>query len=293
VRIGLLLDRFDWPGGAATYGATLRRIADAAEQAGVASVWVNDHFLQIPLFGAETDPVLESYTTLAYLAAATRRVELGTLTTGGHYRYPGPLLKIVTTLDVLSGGRAWFGVGPAWNDREQQALGIPTYSWPERFARLEELLRFTHQVWDGDRSPFCGEHYRIDDPILSPAPLRRPPILVGGAHERRVFPLVARYADACNLFETGGLAMLRLKLDLLRRHCEEVGRDFGTLRKTSFGPLHLSRSGSDGAQTVAAATDRFAALAAAGFDLAIVALADPTDPAEFDLLAELIDVLSP
>ncbi len=293
MRLGLLFDRFDWPGGPAAWGRTLRRMAGEAEQAGVASIWVNDHFLQIPLFGAVTDPVLESYTTLAYLAAATERVELGTLTTGGHHRHPGPLLKIVTTLDVLSGGRAWLGVGPAWNEREQHALGIPAYDWPERFERLEELLRITHQVFDGDRRPFDGKHHRLAEPIFSPAPLRRPPILVGGAHERRVFPLVARYADACNIFEAGGLPMMRLKLDVLRRRCDEVGRDFGGLRKTSFGPLRLTRSGTGDSQTVAAAAERFGALAAEGFELAIVALADPADPAAFELVAELVDALPP
>ncbi|MDO3702934.1 LLM class flavin-dependent oxidoreductase [Micromonospora sp. C28SCA-DRY-2] len=293
MRIGLLLDRFDWPGGPAAQGPTLRRIAVEAERAGVASIWINDHFLQIPLFGEVTDPILESWTVLAHLAAVTRRVELGTLTTGGHHRHPGPLLKIVTTLDVLSGGRAWLGVGPAWNEREQLALGIPTYSWPERFARLEELLQVAHRAFAGDRSPYAGEHLRLAEPIFSPPPLRRPPILVGGAHERRVFPLVARYADACNLFEAGGLPMLRLKLDLLRRRCEEIGRDFATLRRTSFGPLHLTRTGAGDSQTVPAALERFATLAGEGFELAIVALADPLDPAAFELLAELVEALAP
>lgn len=293
MRLGLLIDRFGWPGGAPEAAATLRAIARDAEQAGVASIWLNDHFLQIPLFGEPDDPVLESYTTLGFLAAATERVELGTLTTGGHHRHPGPLLKIVSTLDVLSGGRAWLGVGPAWHEAEQRAMGIPTYGWPERFERLAELLALVHQAWRGDPGPFRGRHYRLDGPVLSPPPLRRPPILVGGAHERRVFPLVARYADACNLFEAGGLPMLRLKLSMLRRRCEEAGRDFDRLRKTSFGTLRLDRSGARGGQTVAAATERFAALGSEGFELAIVALAEPTAPGTFPLLAELVEALAP
>jgi F420-dependent oxidoreductase-like protein len=291
MRLGLLFDRFDWPGGAGHTRATLRAIAADAEQAGVASLWLNDHFLQIPLFGEVTDPVLEAYTTLGFLAAATERVELGTLTTGGHHRHPGLLLKIVSTLDVLSGGRAWLGLGPAWNEREQRALGIPVYGWPERFERLAELLALTRQVWAGDPAPFHGRHYRLAEPILSPAPLRRPPILVGGAHERRVFPLVAQYADACNLFEAGGPAVLRFKLDLLRRRCQEAGRDFHRLIKTSYGPLRLCRPGAAGGQTVPAAAERFGQLAELGIELAIVSLADPLGPGAFDLLAELVQAL--
>jgi F420-dependent oxidoreductase-like protein len=293
LKLGLLIDRFSWPGGATASATILRRMAGDAEQAGVTSIWLNDHFFQIPLFGEVTDPVLESYTTLGFLAAVTRRLELGTLTTGGHHRHPGPLLKIVTTLDVLSGGRAWLGIGPAWNEREQRGLGIPVYGWPERFERLEELLRLTRQVWDGDTSPFQGKHYQLDEPICAPPPIRRPPILVGGAHERRVFPLVARYADACNLFEAGGISLLRLKLDMLRQRCDEAGRDFDRLVKTSFGTLHLSRSGSGETQTVPAAVERFGRLADVGIELAIVALAEPTDPVAFGLLAELVEAITP
>lgn len=295
MRLGMLFDRFDFPGGAPGTAAALRRIAMSAEAAGVHSLWINDHFQQIPMFGDPKDPVLEAYTTLGFLAAVTQRVQLGTLTTGGHHRHPGVLLKIVTTLDVMSNGRAWLGIGPAWNEREQAALGIPVYDWPERFARLEELLQVVHRVWDGDPSPFEGKHYRLDAPFVSPAPLRRPPILVGGAHERRVFPLVARYADACNLFEDGGIALLRMKLGVLRRHCDEIGRDFATLGKTSFGRLRLRRTGSGAAegQSVAEAVERFAVLAAEGIDTAIVALADDGEPATFELLAEVVDEIAP
>lgn len=293
MRIGLLIDRFAWSGGAAATARMLSRIACEAERAGVSSIWLNDHFQQIPMFGEPTDPVLESYTTLGYLAAVTKRVELGTLTTGAHHRHPGPLLKIVTTLDVLSGGRAWLGVGPAWNEREQRGLGIPTYNWAERFQRLEDLLRLTRQVWDGDQRPFHGAHYHLEEPVLSPAPVRRPPILVGGAHERRVFPLVARYADACNVFELGGLSVLRHKLSILLRHCEELGRDYDTVTKTSFGSLTLSRTGTGGADTVASAVDRFGQLAGEGIELAIVALDGIADRSTFDLLADLVRELEP
>jgi F420-dependent oxidoreductase-like protein len=284
MKIGMLLERFDWPGGPSAMGPTLARIAREAEQAGVCSLWVNDHFFQIPMFGEVADPVLESYTTLAYVAAATQRLELGTLTTGGHHRYPGPLLKIVVTLDVLSGGRAWFGVGPAWNEREQRGLGIPVIPWPQRFERLDELLRLTHHVWDGDTGPFEGKHYRLDEPLFSPRPVRRPPILVGGSHERRVFPLVARYADACSLFDSGGGELVAFKLNILRRCCDEVGRDFAELVKTTFGTLSLS--------SVPAAVEHFRALSELGIDMAIVALDDVTNPSSMDRLADVVSAVS-
>jgi alkanesulfonate monooxygenase SsuD/methylene tetrahydromethanopterin reductase-like flavin-dependent oxidoreductase (luciferase family) len=262
----------------------LTRIAGDAEQAGAASLWLNDHFFQIPTSGAADDPVLEAYTTLAYLACATQRLELGTLTTGGHHRYPGPLLKAVVTVDVLSGGRFWFGIGPAWYEREQRGLGIPVLSWAERFARLEELLRLVHQVFSGDKRAFGGQHYVLEEPVFHPPPIRRPPLLVGGAHERRLFPLVARYADACSLFEDGGdTAALRFKLGVLRDRCTEVGRDFADLTRTTYGPLRLPNPGS-----VGEAVERFHRLAGEGIDLAVVALDGITEPRRFDRFADVI-----
>jgi F420-dependent oxidoreductase-like protein len=292
LRIGLLIDRFDWPGGTAAIRPTLSRIARDAEDAGVSSVWLNDHLFQIPMFGEFGDPVMEVYTTLGFLAAATERVELGTLTTSAHYRPPGLLLKIVATLDVLSGGRAWLGVGPAWYEREQQAFGIPVPTWRERFERLEELLRIAHHMLDGDPAPFHGEHERLEEPALHPPPLRRPPILVGGVHERRLFPLVARYADACNLFEAGGVGLLRLKLRLLREHCERLGRPFDDLAKTTYGTIALSRRGAGEAETPAAAAERLWELAGEGIELAILSPADVT-PGGLELLGELVEKLRP
>lgn len=289
MRIGILVDRFDWPGGRAAVPATLASVCAAAEQAGVASLWLNDHFLQIPTSGPVDDPTLEAYTTLGFLACATRRLELGTLTTGGHHRHPGPLLKAVITLDLLSGGRTWFGVGPAWYEREQRAMAIPVPPWQERFARLEELLRLARQVFAGDSRAFRGTHYVLEEPLFRPPPLRPPPILVGGAHERRLFPLVARYADACSLFEDGGdLKPLRYKLGVLRERCAEVGRDPAGLTRTTYGPLRLSRTGEDGTQTVAEAVERFHRLAEEGIDMAVVVPEGLTQPDFFDLLADVI-----
>jgi F420-dependent oxidoreductase-like protein len=288
VRLGVFVGNFGDPEGPAAIGRRLARIAVAAEAAGAASLWVNDHLFQIPMFGGPEEPVPEAYSALAFVAALTERLELGTLTTSATYRYPGMLLKTVATLDVLSGGRAWLGIGPPWHEEEQRALGIPTGSWPERFARLTEILQLTRQVWSGDPGPFHGEYYRLDQPRLCPPPLRRPPILVGGAHERRVLRLVAEYADACNLFEDGGLPLLRLKLDLLRRNCAAVGRPYDDIVRTTFGTVHAGDAAVPGATV-----DRFRRLADIGIDLAIVDLGADADPARFDLLATIVDAVAP
>ncbi|MGY4908265.1 TIGR03560 family F420-dependent LLM class oxidoreductase [Micromonospora aurantiaca (nom. illeg.)] len=288
MRMGVFVGDFTGPGGTAALGERLAAFAVRAERAGAASLWLNDHLFQIPMFGGEDDPVPEPWTALAFVAARTSRIELGTLTTSATYRHPGVLLKTVATLDVLSGGRAWLGIGPPWHEREQRDMGIPVGSWPERFARLEEILRLTRQVWDGDTTPFAGEHYRLDRPRLCPPPLRRPPILVGGAHERRVLRLVARYADACNLFEAGGLPMLRLKLDLLRRNCEQAGRPYDDILRTTFGALR--------AEDVAApraAHRRFQDLAELGVDVAVVDLGADADERRFALFAALAEAVAP
>ncbi|MEE3922495.1 LLM class flavin-dependent oxidoreductase [Micromonospora sp. BRA006-A] len=233
--MGVFVGDFTGPGGTAALGERLAAFAVRAERAGAASLWLNDHLFQIPMFGGEDDPVPEPWTALAFVAARTSRIELGTLTTSATYRHPGVLLKTVATLDVLSGGRPWLGIGPPWHEREQRDMGIPVGSWPERFARLEEILRLTRQVWDGDTTPFAGEHYRLDRPRL-PAAAAPPPILVGGAHERRVLRLVARYADACNLFEAGGLPMLRLSWTCCG--AAAAGRPpYDDILRTTFGAL--------------------------------------------------------
>jgi len=193
-----------------------------------------DHWFQMPQFGGgATDPMLEGYTTLGYLAGQTRRLELGLLVTGVTYRHPGLLAKVATTLDVLSGGRALLGLGAAWYEREHHGLGVPFPPVAERFERLEETLQICRQMWSDDDGPYTGRHYQLAETLCSPRPLQPggPPILIGGAGERKTLRLVARYADACNLFAAEPAEIAR-KLAVLTRHCEAEGRDPTSIRKT-------------------------------------------------------------
>jgi F420-dependent oxidoreductase-like protein len=245
MRIGLQIPSFTWPGSPASIRGKLAEIARAAEEAGFASVWVMDHFFQIPPVGPAEQEMLEGYSALSYLAAVTERVKLGTLVTGVTYRHPGVLAKTVTTLDVLSGGRAWLGIGAAWFDREHHGLGVPFPPLGERFERLEEALRIVLQFWSGEVAPFEGRHYRLAETLSSPPAIARPhpPILIGGMGERKTLRLVARYADACNLFTFGGPELVRKKLDVLRRHCDTEGRDYAAIEKTTLGSANLARHG--------------------------------------------------
>jgi F420-dependent oxidoreductase-like protein len=231
VKLSLSISSFDWP--ADTRGK-LAELAHAAEEAGYASLWVMDHFFQIRSLGPVTDPMLEAYTTLGYLAGVTQRVQLGAMVTGVMYRHPGILIKQVSTLDVLSGGRAVFGVGAAWFEREHLALGVPFPPVKERFERLEETLQIARQMWDpSNNGPFEGKHYRLAETLCQPQPISRPrpPILVGGGGEKKTLKLVAQYADACNLFDFGTRRLVH-KLDVLKQHCDQLGRDYGSIEKT-------------------------------------------------------------
>jgi F420-dependent oxidoreductase-like protein len=231
MRIGLQVPSFSWSGGPEQIGPTFGRLARDADQAGLHSLWVMDHFFQIGIIGPPEEPMLEGYTALAYAAGQTEKITLGTMVTGTVYRHPGILVKTVTTLDVLSGGRAWLGIGAAWNDEESRALGVPFPPVAERFERLEETLQIARQMWAGDESPYQGKHYRLERPLNSPPALRRPhpPILVGGGGEKKTLRLVAKYADACNLFDSPELAH---KLQVLREHCDLEGRDYAEIEKT-------------------------------------------------------------
>lgn len=242
VRVGLQIPSFTWPGGPPALAERLAEIARTADEAGFASLWVMDHFFQIPPVGRAELDMLEAYAALGFLAAHTRRARLGTLVTGATYRHPGLLIKTVTSLDVLSGGRAWLGIGAAWFEREHAGLGVPFPPMAERFERLEETLRIAQQMWSDDDGPFEGRHYRLAETLCVPAPLSRPrpPILIGGIGERKTLRLVARYADACNLFEGLGTDGLRHKLDVLRRHCDAEGRDEAGIEKTVLGTAHLA-----------------------------------------------------
>ncbi|MEU9025790.1 LLM class F420-dependent oxidoreductase [Actinomadura sp. NPDC048394] len=233
MRIGLQVPSFTFPGGPEQIGPTFARIAKEADQGGLHSLWVMDHFFQIDMVGPADEPMLEGYTALAYAAALTERITLGTLVTGVTYRHPGILVKTVTTLDVLSGGRAWLGIGAAWNEEESRGLGVRFPPTAERFERLEETLRIAHQMWEGDESAFEGEHYRLERPLNSPPALRRPHprILIGGTGEKKTLRFVAKYADACNIFDGEELPR---KLEVLREHCEREGRDYAEIEKTSL-----------------------------------------------------------
>src|ERR1039458_1568882 len=202
MKIGLQVADFNLPGAPASIGPTFARIAHDADEAGMASLWVMDHFFQISMIGPPEHEMLESYSTLGYLAALTKRVKLGALVTGVIYRYPGILVKTVTTLDVLSSGRAYFSIGAAWNEKEAKGLGTPFPPLGVRFELLEEALQIAKQMWSADNGPYHGKHNHLEETLCSPQPQSRPPppILVGGGGEKKTLRLVAQYADACNLY---------------------------------------------------------------------------------------------
>jgi F420-dependent oxidoreductase-like protein len=233
MEVGLHVVSFSWPDGPASIAPTLAATARAAEDAGVAELTLMDHWFQMESFAPPTEPMLEGYTSLGYLAGRTETVTLGLLVTGVTYRHPGLLAKIVATLDVLSGGRARLGIGAAWYQREHEGLGVPFPPVAERFERLEESLQVCLKMWSDDNGPFKGTHYQLTETICEPRPLTtpHPPVLVGGSGERKTLRLVARYADACNLFASSPGEVAH-KLDVLRRHCDNEGRDYDTITKT-------------------------------------------------------------
>ena len=278
MELGLHVSDFTWPGGAPELGPTLARIARDAEDAGFARLSVMDHFWQIVVLGPPEHEMLEAYTALGFVAALTNKITLHTLVTGVTYRHPGILAKTVTTVDVLSGGRAWLGIGAAWNEEEHIGLGVPFPPVSERFERLEETLKIILQMWSDDDGPFEGTHYRLARTLNSPQPLSvpRPRILIGGGGERKTLRLVAKYADACNFFT--GPEELRAKLDVLRRHCEAVGRDFDSIMKTVYYVMDVGDNG----ERVPQVLDDLTALAEAGADGALGALrgVERIDPIE-------------
>lgn len=294
MQLGLQVPSFSWPGAPGATGGTLARIATSAEQAGMASFWVMDHFFQISMVGQPEEDMLESWSTLAFAAGVTERIKLGSMVTGVTYRHPGLLIKTATTLDVLSGGRAYLGIGAAWNEQEHHGLGVPFPPLKERFERLEETLELAHQMWRDDDSPFAGTHYQLDRPLNHPQSVSRPhpPILIGGTGERKTLKFVARYADACNIFEMP-LPAIAAKLEVLQQHCRDQGRAYAEIEKTTLGTLRLSATGADGALTLDQAEDRFTALAGLGIDQALFSLADVADPGAFEAVAQLTERLAP
>jgi F420-dependent oxidoreductase-like protein len=281
VRLGLHISDFTWPDGPPRLGAVLADVASAADEAGFDRISVMDHVWQIPVLGPPEHEMLEAYTTLGYLAGHTRRATLLALVTAVVYREPGMLAKSVTTLDVLSGGRAMLGIGAAWNEAEAHGLGLPFPPTGERFERLEEGLRICRQMFDGDQTPFTGKHYRLDPPLNSPAPLSRIPILIGGGGERKTLRLVAQYADACNLFPG---PQVRHKMDVLKQHCEAVGRDYDEIEKTVLYNFDLGEKGERAGDIVA----DLGRLGRQGFTVAHGSLRRAWDTAQFEMFANEI-----
>ena len=283
---------------AATMGPLLSRLARRADEAGFDSLWTMDHFFQIPITGQPPDaPLLEAYAVLAFLAAQTHRIRLGTMVTCVAYRHPGVLIKAVTSIDVLSGGRVIFGVGagapfnelpPGRSPRNFEAygLGIPFPPLAERFERLEEVVQIALQMWRGDEAPWQGTHYQLLRPLNSPNTLQHPhpPILIAGSGERKTLRLVARYGDMCNLFDLPGTGFaddLKHKLDVLRSHCEDAGRDYDTIEKTVSTFVEPDE---DRARLL----DHLAELAGLGISHAMVSPRQPWDEAALDRVAAMV-----
>jgi F420-dependent oxidoreductase-like protein len=298
MKLGISMGGF--PGGtqAGQIEPLLSRLSRRADEAGFDSLWTMDHFFQIPITGQPPGaPLLEAYAVLAFLAAQTSRIRLGTMVTSVAYRHPGVLIKAVTSIDVLSGGRVIFGVGagapfselpPGRSPRDFEAsgLGIPFPSLAERFERLEEVLQIALQMWRGDEAPYQGTHYQMLRPLNSPNTLQppHPPILIAGSGERKTLRLVARYGDMCNLFDLPGTSFaddLKHKLQVLRAHCEDAGRDYGAIEKTVSTFI-------DPAEPPARTLDHLAELADLGIGHAMLSPRHPWDEPALDWAAALL-----
>jgi F420-dependent oxidoreductase-like protein len=290
MKLGLQIPYLTWPGGPPAMRDKLGDIATAAESAGYDSLWLMDHFFQIPGIGQPEEDMLEAYTALGYLAGRTSRVKLGTLVTGVTYRHPGVLVKQVTTLDVLSGGRAYMGIGAAWFEREHLGLGVPFPPLKERFQRLEEALRIAKQMWSDDNGPFNGKHYQLAETLNVPQPLSKPhpPILIGGSGERKTLRFVAKYGDATNLFvRTPDEA--RHKFAVLREHCEKAGRNYDEIDRTVYFAIDLTKT------SPSQVVDTLGGLAEAGVQTAIGGLAGvdtitPIDTVGRDIIPQVRDL---
>jgi F420-dependent oxidoreductase-like protein len=231
--LSVSVTNYSWQQGYRPIRDHLGSLAQTLDGTAVDTLWVADHLLQADPSSRRDEPMLEAYTTLGFLAAKTERIRLGTMVTAATFRAPALLIKAVTTLDVLSGGRAWLGIGAGYNADEADALGLDLPPTRERFERMTELLQLAQRMWDGDESPFHGKHYRLDQPIFRPRPITRPPVLIGGTGTRRTLRLVAEYGDACNLFDIpDGEQALRHQLDVLKGHCADVGRPYGEVERT-------------------------------------------------------------
>jgi F420-dependent oxidoreductase-like protein len=281
VKLGLHIPVFTWPEGTSAIGPSLAAIGQAADEAGFDRISVMDHVFQIRGRGPAELDMLEAYTTLGFLAAHTSRIKLLTLVTGVVYRDPGLLAKMVTTLDVLSEGRAMLGIGAAWNEEEAAGLGLFFPPLAERFERLEEALQICLQMWTDSDAPFTGRHYQLGRTLNSPQSLTRPhpPILIGGGGEKKTLRLVAQYGDACNL---AGTVDLSHKLEVLRRHCEEAGRDYDEIEKTVLFGFDPGPEGKNVPEII----DRLGALAELGFSVAHGAIEEVASITPIEILGE-------
>jgi F420-dependent oxidoreductase-like protein len=287
VKIGLQIASFTWPGGAASIAPRLASLVRAADDVGFDSIWVMDHFFQIRSVGRPEEPMLEGMTTLGFMAAHSQRARLGLMVGGVHYRNPGLWVKATTTLDILSGGRAWLGIGAAWNEEESRGLGFPFPPLGERFEMLDETLRIAHAMFEGERGSegtFSGRHYRAERLLNSPQALSRPriPIMIGGGGEKKTLRLVAQHADACNVF--GAPEAIARKYAILADHCAAIGRDpdeieRSTLQNVRVGPEEASRTESPGR-----IVERFGDLSDAGAEHVIVSMNDLADPGPLEVL---------
>ena len=263
MKVGLQIPYFTWAGGAPELGPKLAEVARTAEDSGFDSIWVMDHFFQIPFVGPVELDMLEAYTTLGFIAAHTEKATLGTMVTGVTYRHPGILLKQVTTLDVLSGGRAWLGIGAAWFDREHEGLGVDFPPLKERFERLEDALQIAHQMWNDDNNgTFDGKHYQLKETLNVPQALSKPHprILIGGMGEKKTLRLVAKYADASNITGQIGPDGLRKKYEILREHCNREGRNYDDIERTVLWIMNPGPNGENTGELV----EQFGRMAEAG-----------------------------
>jgi len=283
VKISINVTNYSWPEGPAHLARHLLDLARRVDNGGVDTLWVADHLLQMDPTATIDEPMLEAYATLGFLAAATSNVNLGTMVTWASIRPPALLVKAVTTLDVLSDGRAWLGVGAGYQADEAVMTGLPFPDTAERFVLLEELLQLAAHMWDGDRRPFDGPRHRLEHPISSPAPISRPRVLIGGMGEQRTLPLVARYGDACNLFDIpdGGTTLQR-KLDVLARACDKIGRDPQDIEITLSS--RLARD-----ETAKAFTDRCGQLAQCGIQHMVLIATGPWSDAELDVILDAVE----
>ena len=289
MKLGLQVNSFTWPGGAAAIGPTLARVTRAADDAGFDSIWVMDHFFQIRGMGPPEAPMLEGMTALGFMAANSDHARLGLMVGGIHYRSPGLWIKATTTLDVLSGGRAWFGIGAAWNEEESRALGFPMPPLGERFEWLEDTLRMAHAMWSGGTGTgerLEGRRVEATRLLNSPQAISRPrvPIMVGGGGERKTLRLAAQYADACNVF--GGPERIAHKYAVLREHCERLGRPYEEIERSTLQSVDLDR------ESPAQVVERFGALGAAGAQHVIFSVRAVSDVSRLELLgAEVLPQL--